>query len=122
VEGITAPPEEVGPMVRQHSLAAIRSSPGLQAAYNLRDERDPSRAATVTLFDTRGHAAGAHDRAVSVMRRRMAMVVPGPPRIVALGRTVVMASAQGGLGARGTARPEPGTATPPGRGRAACGS
>jgi heme-degrading monooxygenase HmoA len=93
VEGITAPAGQVGPMVQQHSLAAIRSSPGLQAAYILRDQRDPSRAATVTLFDTREHAAGAHDRAVSVMRRKLAMVVPEPPRIVALGQTVVMAFA-----------------------------
>jgi heme-degrading monooxygenase HmoA len=93
VEGITAPERQVGPMVQQYSMAAIRSSPGLHAAYILRDERDPGRAAAVTLFDTREHATGAHDRAVSVMRQRMAMVVPEPPRVVALGQTVVMAFA-----------------------------
>jgi heme-degrading monooxygenase HmoA len=93
VEGITAPVEVVGPIVQQHSLVAIRSSPGLHAAYILRDERNRGRAATVTLFDTREHATGAHEKAVSVMRQQLAMVAPEPPKVMALGQIVLMAFA-----------------------------
>jgi heme-degrading monooxygenase HmoA len=93
VDGITAPTEELRPLVEQHSLAAIRASPGLHAAYILRDEHDQTRAATVTLFDTREHAMAAHDHTVSIMRQKMAMTVPNPPRVVALGQIVMMAFA-----------------------------
>jgi hypothetical protein len=47
----------------------------------------------VTLFDTREHAMAAHDSAASIMRQKMALTVPNPPRLVALGHTVVMALA-----------------------------
>jgi heme-degrading monooxygenase HmoA len=93
MDGITAPAEEMRLLVEERSLAAIKVEPGLHAAYILRDKHDQSRAATVTLFDTRAHAMSAHDRAVSIMRQRMAMTVPNPPRVVALGQIVVMAFA-----------------------------
>jgi heme-degrading monooxygenase HmoA len=93
MDGITAPAEEMAPQVQQHSLTAIKSAPGLQAAYILRDERDQRRAATVTLFDTHEHAMAAHDRAVSIMREKMAVTIPNPPRVVALGQIVIMAFA-----------------------------
>jgi hypothetical protein len=40
MDGITAHAEEMRPLVQQHSLVAVRSAPGLHAAYILRDERD----------------------------------------------------------------------------------
>jgi heme-degrading monooxygenase HmoA len=93
MDGITAPAEEIRPLVEQHSLATIKAVPGLHAAYILRDQCDQSRAVTVTLFDTREHAMAAHDHAVSIMREKMAMTVPNPPRVMALGQIVIMALA-----------------------------
>ena len=56
-----------------------------------RDERGPSRGATVALFDTRADAMRSHERSLQVLREKATAVAPTPPR-AATGRAIVFAT------------------------------
>ena len=86
------PAEETRGIVRRHALAAITGSPGFQAVYVFRDAREPSRAASVALFDTRADTLRSHERSLRALREKAGEMAPTPPRVAA-GRLVVTASA-----------------------------
>ncbi len=87
-EGV-GPKEEVLPLVREHVFLTITDAPGFRGYYAFLDERDASRGASVSLFDTRQHAMEANEWVVSVMRDRQ--IAPNPPSLIA-GPTVVVAA------------------------------
>ena len=88
-EGV-GPEEEVLPWVREHVFLTITGASGFRGYYALIDERDASRAASVSLFDTREHAMEANQRAIEVMRDKR--IAPNPPNVMA-GRIAVAATA-----------------------------
>jgi hypothetical protein len=90
-EGV-GPQEEVLPWVREHVFLTITGASGFRGYYALIDERDASRAASVSLFDTREHAMEANQRAIEVMRDKR--IAPNPPSVMA-GWTVAAAAAEG---------------------------
>jgi hypothetical protein len=90
-EGV-GPEEEVLPWVREHVFLTITGASGFRGYYALIDERDASRAASVSLFDTREHAMEANQRAIEVMRDKR--IAPNPPSVMA-GWTVAAAAAEG---------------------------
>src|SRR5918997_5850522 len=52
--------------VQQRTLPMITRSPGFRGVYTVRRDREGSRAAVVTLFDTEEHAAACHEKAVEL--------------------------------------------------------
>ena len=86
------PVEETREVIRRHALPVITGSPGFRAVYMFRDEQEPSRGATVALFDTRADALRSHERSLQVLREKAAEVAPTPPR-AATGRAIVFAAA-----------------------------
>jgi heme-degrading monooxygenase HmoA len=86
------PAEETGGIVRRRALPAITGSPGFRAVYMFRDEREPSPAASVALFDTRADALRSHEGFLQVLPEKAAAVAPTPPR-AATGRAIVFATA-----------------------------
>ncbi len=50
----------------------MTGSPGFRAVYMLRDEREPSRTASVALFDTRADMLRSHERFSQALRERRA--------------------------------------------------
>ena len=86
------PVEETREVVRRHALPVITGSPGFRAVYTFRDEQEPSRGATVALFDTREDARRSHERSLQVLREEAGDVAPTPPW-AATGRAIVFAAA-----------------------------
>jgi hypothetical protein len=49
----------------------------------VRDEREPSRAASVALVDTRAEALRSHERSMQALREKAGGVAPAPARAAA---------------------------------------
>ena len=86
------PKEEAVRITREHALPLVTGAPGFRGFYAMLDERDASRAVSVSLYDTREHAMAAQERIVATMRDKR--FAPNPPGVMA-GRTVVVAAAEG---------------------------
>ena len=86
------PVEATREVVRRHALPVITGSPGFRAVYMFRDEREPSRGATVALFDTRADALRSHERSMQALREEAGDIAWTPPR-VGVGRAIVFAEA-----------------------------
>ena len=73
--------------VQQRTLPMITRSPGFRGVYMVRDDREGSRAAVVTLFDGKRHAEACHDKAVELLKE-------GLPHVtivrVVQGRSVIL--------------------------------
>lgn len=60
--------------VEQRTLPMITRSAGFKGVFMLRNDRHESRAAVVTLFDSRQHAEACHSRAVELLQEGLPMV------------------------------------------------
>ena len=90
--GLPGQAEAMHSAVSQHTLPAITDAPGFRGFYAFRDEADPNRAVSVTLFDSREDALRLHERVVGVMRERLGEMAYRPPRVT-MGETAVLATA-----------------------------
>ena len=90
--GLPGQTETMRSLVSQHTLPAIMDAPGFRGFYAFRDEADPDRAVSVTLFDNREDAMRVHERVVGIMRERLGEMAYATPR-VAMGETIVLAMA-----------------------------
>ena len=90
--GLPGQTETMHSLVSQHTLPAIMDAPGFRGFYAFRDEADPDRAVSVTLFDNREDAMRVHERVVGIMRERLGEMAYRPPRVT-MGETVVLAAA-----------------------------
>ena len=86
------PKEEAVRITRVHAVPLVTGAPGFRGFYAMLDERDASRAVSVSLYDTREHAMAAQERIVATMRDKR--FAPNPPGVMA-GRVVLAASAEG---------------------------
>ena len=86
------PKEEAVRITREHALPLVTGALGFRGFDAMLDERDASRAVSVSLYDTREHAMAAQERIVATMRDKR--FAPNPPGVMA-GRTVVVAAAEG---------------------------
>ncbi len=89
VEGLPGT-QDTRAFVEQRTLPMIARSPGFQGVYMVRSDRDPSRAAVVTLFDTKEQAEASHARAVELLKEglpkaRVTRVVRGQSTVLAVG-------------------------------------
>jgi hypothetical protein len=81
------PKEEVLPRVQEHVFLMITGAPGFRGCYALLDERDNSRGVSVSLYDTREHAAAANERVMAAMRDKR--IAPNPPSVT-VGRVAII--------------------------------
>ena len=82
--------EEATRLTREHIMPVLTRAPGFRGYYAMPDERDASRAVSVTLFDTRENAMAAQGKVVPLARE--VKIASNPPAIMT-GRVVVAASA-----------------------------
>jgi heme-degrading monooxygenase HmoA len=85
------PAEEMREIIRRQAPSITTGSPGFRAVYIFRNEQEPSRGASVTLFDTRENARRAHEPSAQAFREAGGMA-PSPPR-AGSGRAIVFATA-----------------------------
>jgi len=90
-EGV-GPSEEAVPLLGERILPVMERQPGFRGFLAFRDERDPGRAVSVSLWATRGAAFAAHQRVAEVVEA-LRDVFPAPPRITAGAARVVAAAA-----------------------------
>jgi heme-degrading monooxygenase HmoA len=87
-EGL-GPREDVLSLLRQHVFLHITGAAGFRGYYAFRDERQPGRGVSVSLFDTREHGTQANEHVVSVMRDRQ--IAPSSPSVM-IGPTLVVSA------------------------------
>ena len=78
--------------VSQRTLPAVTDAPGFRGFYAFRDEAEPDRAFSVSLFDTRDDAVRSHERVVGIMREQLGEMAYDTPDAT-MGETVVLAAA-----------------------------
>ena len=86
------PPEGAREAARRLALPLVTGSPGFRSVCLFRDEREPSRAAMVALFDTRAEALRAHERSMRALREAAAGGAAWPQPRVGVGRAIVFAT------------------------------
>jgi heme-degrading monooxygenase HmoA len=89
--GLTGQTETMHSLVSEHTLPAIKHAKGFRGFYAFRDEADPNRAISVTLFDDREEAMQTHEAVVAIMRDQLGSMAYGTPEVV-VGETVVLAT------------------------------
>jgi quinol monooxygenase YgiN len=89
--GLPGQTETMHSLVSQHTLPAIIDSPGFRGFYAFRDEAEPDRAVSVTLFENREEALRAHEQVVGIMRDRLGEMAYEPPHVTQ-GETAVLAT------------------------------
>ena len=90
--GLPGQAEAMHSVVSQHTLPAITDAPGFRGFYAFRDEADPDRAVSVSLFDSREEAVRSHERVVETLRRDLGEMAYGTLEVT-MGETVVLAAA-----------------------------
>ncbi len=60
--------------VQQRTLPMITRSPGFRGVYMVRSDREGSRAAVATFFDSKQHAVACHDKAVELLKEGLPRV------------------------------------------------
>ncbi len=86
------PKEEAVRITREHAVPLVTGAPGFRGFYAMLDERDASRAVSVSLYNTREHAMAAQERIVATMRDKR--FAPNPPTVMG-GQVVIVAAARG---------------------------
>lgn len=76
----------------QRTLPAVVDAPGFRGVYTFRDEAEPDRAFSVSLFDTREDAVRSHEQVVAIMREQLGEMAYDTPDAT-MGETAVLATA-----------------------------
>ncbi len=74
--------EEPLPLLTERTLPLIERQPGFRGFWAFRDERDPALAVSVSVWNGRGAAFAAHQRALEAMEG-LRHVFPAPPKVTA---------------------------------------
>ncbi len=70
------------PLSIDRTLPSIERQPGFRGFWAFRDERDPAHAVSVSLWNGRGAAFAAHQRALEAVEG-LRHVFPAPPKVTA---------------------------------------
>ena len=87
--GLPGQAEAMHSPTSRDTVPAIEHAPGFRGFYAFRDEAEPSRAVSVTLFDTRDEALAAHEAVLAITRERLGEMDYELPT-VAMGETLVL--------------------------------
>lgn len=80
-DGVTAA-EGAVPLLVERTLPAIERQPGFRGFWAFRDERDPAHAVSASVWNGRGAAFAAHQRALEAMEG-LRHAFPAPPKVTA---------------------------------------
>ena len=69
-------------LLTEHTLPLIERQPGFRGFWAFRDERDPAHAVSVSVWNGRGAAFAAHQRALEAMEG-LRDLFPAPPKVTA---------------------------------------
>ncbi len=75
----------------QNTVPTITQAQGFHGIYVAGAEGDSTKAAIVTLFDTRENALQSHEHIMQIIREKGREIAPTPPRVV-MGQTLIMAT------------------------------
>ena len=87
--GLPGQAEAAHSATSRDTVPAIEHAPGFRGFYAFRDEANPNRAISVTLFDTKDHALAAHEAVLAITRDRLGEMDYELPA-VAMGETLVL--------------------------------
>ena len=90
--GLPGQAETMHSALSRHVLPAVTDAPGFRGLYAFRDEADPDRAVSVSLFNSREDAVGSHERVVGILRGDLGEMAYASPEVT-MGETVVLAAA-----------------------------
>ena len=90
--GLPGQAEAMHSTVSQHTLPAIMNAPGFRGFYAFRDEADPGRAVSVSLFDSREEAMRSHEQVLGILHEQLGEMAYREPQVT-MGETVVLATA-----------------------------
>ena len=90
--GLPGQAETMHSALSRHVLPAVTDAPGFRGLYAFRDESDPDRAVSVSLFDRREDAERSHERVVGILRGDLGEMAYASPEVT-MGETVVLATA-----------------------------
>ena len=90
--GLPGQAETMHSAVSQHTLPVVTDAPGFRGFYAFRDEAEPDRAVSVSLFDSREDAVRSHERVVGTAREELGEMAYGTPEVT-MGETVALATA-----------------------------
>ena len=90
--GLPGQAETMHSALSQHTLPAVTDAPGFRGFYAFRDEDEPDRAVSVSLFDNREDATRSHERVVGTVRGELGEMAYDTPEVT-MGETVVLATA-----------------------------
>ncbi len=90
--GLPGQAETMHSAASEHTLPAVTDAPGFRGFYAFRDEADPDRAVSVSLFDSREDAVRSHERVVGTVREELGEMAYQTPEVT-MGETVVLATA-----------------------------
>lgn len=82
--------EDAASLLTERTLPAIERQPGFRGFWAFRDERDPAHADSVSVWNGRGAAFAAHQRALEAMEG-LRHVFPAPPRVTAGAARIIAA-------------------------------
>lgn len=90
--GLPGQAETMHSALSQHTLPAVTDAPGFRGFYAFRDEDEPDRAVSVSLFDNREDAVRSHENVVGTVRGELGEMAYDTPEVT-MGETVVLATA-----------------------------
>jgi quinol monooxygenase YgiN len=89
--GLPGQTETVHSVVSEHTLPAITKALGFRGFYAFRDEDDPNRAVSLTLFDSREDALQSHAEVMGIMRGNLGELAYEAPEMEG-GDTIFLAT------------------------------
>jgi hypothetical protein len=90
--GLPGQAETMHSAVSHHTLPAVTDAPGSRGSCAFRDEAEPERAVSVSLFDSREDAVRPYERVVGTAQKELGEMAYRPPRAT-MGGTVALATA-----------------------------
>ena len=90
--GLPGQAETMHSAASQHTFPAVTDAPGFRGFYAFRDEAEPDRAVSVSLFDGREDAVRSHERVVGTAREGLGEMAYSAPEVT-MGGTVALATA-----------------------------
>ncbi|GAA0607125.1 hypothetical protein GCM10009416_50140 [Craurococcus roseus] len=90
--GLPGQAEPIHSALSHHTIPAVKDAPGFRGLCTRRDEAEPDRAVSVSLFDGREDAVRSHERAVGSMRGKLGAMAYGTSDAT-MGEAVVLATA-----------------------------
>lgn len=89
--GLPGQAETMHSLVSEHTLPTLVNAPGFRGFYAFRDEKNPDRAMSLTLFNSRDEALHAHAELIGILRGNLGELAYQAPEMEC-GETIFLAT------------------------------